>query len=81
MNIQKGRSNEAFEGLEDEVGPNDRSKPTISLDHQVPETTNQIEDQTCRLFGLLPLPQCFQNVFLSAGWILVFLSLAATIQV
>ena len=78
-----GQANLAFESIETDEQPSQVASKATNVPN-VPESSEQEEPSTspdCRLFGLVRLPQPFQRLFLNAAWILVFLSLASTIQV
>lgn len=73
--VDEGQNNPAFvASLDDEVSiqrpPPGEAKEAF-----------QEEEVECQFLGLIPLPASFQRLFVSASWILVFLSLASTIQV
>ena len=70
--------NPAFETIEDlnerEQKPQYKRTSVVAFDD--PE-----DSVKCQCLGFLPVPKICQKWFLTAPWILVFLSLAATIQV
>lgn len=74
--IEEGQNNPGFvASLDDEVNT---QRPSGDVKEAFQD---EDEDSRCRVFGLIPLPSSFQRLFVSASWILVFLSLASTIQV
>lgn len=75
--VDEGQNNPAFvASLDDEVSIQ-RPPPGEAKEAFQEE---EVESR-CQLLGLIPLPASFQRLFVSASWILVFLSLASTIQV
>ena len=70
---KEGQANLAFEATEESTNNRNFEEPNAQNDPEI--------EASCRLFGLIKLPHFCQRLFLSAAWILVFLSLASTIQV
>ena len=79
-NEVEGHANLAFEDTTDN---NDSKRPNEETKHAFePEIIRENEEMNlCYFWGIIPLPECFQRIFLKPAWMLVFLCWAAIVQV
>ena len=73
--------NPAFETVEDIDRVEHKHEYERKSAVQAFEEPEEPEEPKCQFLGFLPIPKICQKWFLTAPWILVFLSFASTIQV